>query len=111
MHRVASSSYASTSAPVGQASRHSVHAPQLIRLRPPRARSRLTATPARNIQEPISGWIRQVFLPIQPRPACAANDSLLHVMLVDEDRRLERVGVLPRASTPRALRAAPTRTR
>ena len=40
--------------------------------------SRLQMISARNIHEPSSGLMRQVFLPIQPSPACCGVDTLLN---------------------------------
>ena len=61
--------------------------------------------PARNRNEPSSGLITQVFLPIQPMPAWRAYDAFLHLVLVDEDRRVERLAVL--LAHPRHQRLEP----
>ncbi len=72
MQRLESSTRGSTSAPVGQASRHSVHVPHWSSAGASTASGRVQTISDRNSHEPSSALMRQLFLPIQPRPAYCA---------------------------------------
>ena len=72
MHRVESSTPGAASACVGQASRQSVHVPQRSNAGASTSSARLQMISDRKIQEPRSGLMTQVFLPIHPMPAYCA---------------------------------------
>ena len=72
MQRVASTVPGATMAPVGHADRHAVHSPHWSKPGSSGSSGRLVMRHPRNSHEPSSGLITQLFLPIQPMPACCA---------------------------------------
>src|SRR5215510_13928216 len=72
MQRVESRTPGPTMACVGQASMHNVQVPHWSSDGGSQSSGRLQMISPRKIQEPASGLITQVFLPIQPTPACCA---------------------------------------